>query len=381
MLTSSEEKRKEIAMIPTRPQLFTYLFGWLLAFSWSCSSLKSLDATYPVNPVAAETPVYRDADDRIIIDLALLSDTIVLPVTIYHGLSYEDINRTEPIGVSHDYSFVWEGPEDQQHFFEIVSASGASVVVAERLIHFEGTENTRDLGGYRTRDGHTVRWGHLYRSGDLGSLKRSDLDYWQNVGIREVIDFREPEALARKPDRLPSDDIVVQQFAVYDTSTTRRKSRKLLQRADPDEYNAETILLENNRMYVTQYTPAFAKAFAELLEQPESLLYHCSAGKDRTGFMSAMLLYALGVPRATIMRDYMASNYYRQKRIRRRARLSPLIGISPRVSLPLLEVRPIYLEAALRTVEEQYGSIDNYLKEGLGISDDEREKLREKYLD
>jgi protein-tyrosine phosphatase len=96
--------------------------------------------------------------------------------------------------------------------------------------------------------------------------------------------------------------------------------------------------------------------------------------------MSAMLLLTLGVPKETIMRDYMASNYYRQKRIRKRANLGPLIGINPYTSLPLLEVRPIYLETAFRTIEEQYGSLDNYIREGLGISEAEQEKFRQEYL-
>ena len=358
-------------------------YAIILLILWisSCDSLQSLDARYPVNPVAAETPVYRDDDHQIIINLALVADSLPLPVTIYHGQSYESIDRSAPIGISHDYSFVWQGDERQQHFFELVSAAGSSVIVAERLIHFRGTENTRDLGGYLTHDGRHVRWGRLYRSGDLGNLKRSDLAYWQHLDIRKVIDFREPEARARKPDRLPDDgSVTTLHLAVYDTSTTRRDNRKLLQRADPDVYNAETILLDNNRMYVTQYTPAFAQAFAALIEQDEPLLYHCSAGKDRTGFMSAMLLYALGVPRATIMRDYMASNYYRQRRIRLRARWSPLIGISRRVSLPLLEVRPAYLESALRAVEELYGSLDNYLRDGLQLSEEDQQQLQDQYL-
>ncbi len=364
-----------------RPYFFTFtmlLSGLLL----SCTSLSSLDAEYPINPVAQDTPVFRDAADRIVIDLALLSNRLSLPITVYHGTSYENINQTTPLGASHDYSFVWEGEKNQQHFFELVDTTGASVIVAERHIRFKGTENTRDLGGYTAQDGRTVRWGMLYRSGDLNDLTRSDWEYWQHIGIQEVIDFREPEALERKPDRLPpSSSLVIQQFSVYDTSVTRQENRKLLQQADSYTFNAETILLENNRMYVAQYTNAFAQAFDELLQQEEPLLYHCSAGKDRTGFMSAMLLYALGVPHETIMRDYMASNYYRQARICRRAKLSPLIGINPRVSLPLLEVRPIYLQAAFQVIEEQYGSLDEYLENGLGVSPQERKMLQTKYLE
>jgi protein-tyrosine phosphatase len=366
--------------LPTK--LYGYLLSALLISQWSCTSLESLDAVYPVNPIAAETPVYRDKDEQIIINLARLPDTLALPITVYHGTSYETIDRTRPIGISDDYSFRWEGSEDQQHFFELKSASGATVVVAERLIHFRGTDNTRDLGGYQTRDGRTVRWGKLYRSGDLSGLKKSDFDYFRRVGIRQVIDFRVPEDLERKPDHLPTtDSLITRQFSMYGNDLNRKENRKLLQRSDPDDFNSEEILLDYNRRYVTQHTDEFAQTFEELLQPEQPLLYHCSAGKDRTGLMSALLLLVLDVPRETVMRDFMASNYYRRKTIRFKARFSPLIGINQRIALPLLEVRPIYLEEAFRTIEEKYGSLDNYFRDGLGLSEQEQMELREKYLE
>jgi protein-tyrosine phosphatase len=348
----------------------------------SCRNLAPLDANYPTNPIAQETPAYRDKQGTVIIDISLLSDRLTLPVAVYHGYSPEQINLTQPIGMTHHYTFLWK-PEDEayQHFFTLVDTTGKEVTIAERRIHFKGTDNTRDLGGYRTKDGRTVRWGKLYRSDDLSNLTKSDWNYWKNVGIRTVIDFREPEALERKPDNLPQNNSPrVRHLSVYDTATTRKEYRQLLQKTQPDEYNTEQILVDNNELYVKQYTDSFALAIQEVLVQDEPLLYHCSAGKDRTGFMSAMLLLTLGVPKETIMRDYMASNYYRQKRIRKRANLGPLIGINPYTSLPLLEVRPIYLETAFRTIEEQYGSLDNYIREGLGISEAEQEKFRQEYL-
>lgn len=364
----------------TTSQLFlSLLIGILIV---SCRTLSPVDANYPANPVAKETPVYRDDRGTVIINLALLSERLTLPVTIYHGYAINQINNNQSIGMTQHYSFLWKPNEEKvQHFFRLVDANGKEVTVAERKIHFKGTDNTRDLGGYQTQDGRTVRWGKLYRSGDLNGLTQSDWKYWNNVGISTVIDFREPEALQRKPDKLPPKDPPnVRHLAVYDTATTRKEYRRLLQRSDPDEYNTEKILIENNELYVRHYTDSFALAVQEVLTQAEPLLYHCSAGKDRTGFMSAMLLLILGVPQETIMRDYMASNYYRQKRIKKRANLGPLIGIDPYTSLPLLEVRPVYLETAFRTIKDEYGSLENYIRKGLGISSAEQEKFRQEYL-
>lgn len=358
------------------------LFGISLLILSSCRSLAPLDAQYPVNPVSQETPVFRTDEGVIVVDLATVSNHLTLPITVYHGLSPETIDRDKPIGVADHYSFVWKpNSESYQHFFTLIDTTGAEMTVAERRIYFKGTKNTRDLGGYRTEDGRMVRWGKLYRSGDLNDLTSSDWKYWQNIGIATVIDFREPEALERKPDRLPkTNPPKVRHLAVYDTATTRKEYQKILQKADPDKYNTEQILIENNKIYVRQYTDTFALALKQVLEQEEPLLYHCSAGKDRTGFMSAMILLTLGVPYETVMRDYMASNYYRQKHIRKRANLGPLIGIDPYASLPLLEVRPIYLNTAIRTIKEQYGSVEAYIRNGLGISEADQEKFRQEYL-
>lgn len=366
------------------PSATVFLFSSLLLLQLpACSSFQPLDFTYPSNPVAAETPVYRDDKGDIVIDIARLSEPLALPVTVYHGTSYETIDLAHPLATTEHYTFVWkEGDNDQQHFFKLVSASGASAVVAERQIYLRGTNNTRDLGGYKTSKGRIVKWGMLYRSDDLHDLKKTDWNYWRTLHLGTLIDFREPEVWERKPDQLPkSDSLAELHLPVYDTGTTRQAYRKLLQDADPDTYDTEEILIRNNEIYVTQYTPTFAQAFDMILNQEQPMLYHCSAGKDRTGFMSAMLLLTLGVPRETVMRDYMASNYYQDRSIRRRARLAPLIGINSRVALPLLQVRVVYLQAAFQMIEERYGSIDNYIREGLCISDQEREKLKQKYLE
>ena len=364
------------------PRVCYFLFGMIwVSLGSACTSLSSLDAQYPVNPIAAETPVYR-ARGRIIVDLSLLPDSITLPITVYHGTSYASIDHANPVGTSDDYSFLWRGEENQQHFFELVSASGASVVVAERRIHFRGTDNTRDLGGYRTRDGRRVRWGQLYRSGDLSDLPRSDYDYFRHVGIQEVIDFRTPEDRDRKPDQLPSiDSLATPQLPMYGNDQSRKENRKLLQRADPDNFNSEDILLAYNQRYIKQHTPELAQAFEELLRQERPLLYHCSAGKDRTGLMSALLLLVLDVPMETVMRDFMASNYYRQETIRFKTRFAPLIGINRRIALPLLEVRPNYLQEALQTIIDEYGSLEQYFQEGLDLTKHEQATLQEKYLE
>ena len=372
---------------------FSLLALWLLLIISACTSAKT--SLRVLNPVAAETPVYRLRPREIAVDLNRAVPPDQQPVTIYQGYAPAAIDWSQPVATERRGRVQLPVSEqDRQHFFGLVTHSGDTVRVAERLIPLRGTDNFRDLGGYATKDGRTVRWGVLYRSGDLAGLTANDRTFFSHLPIETVIDFRNSEDRLRKPDRLPKGKAIkTVNPSVYDVAMSRRQYRKLLQKMGKEDHSEE-LLITLNRMYVTQFTDTFALAIKALMvTQPveptgdamlsKSIpagLYHCSAGKDRTGFMSALLLTILGVPRETIMRDYMASNYYRYSRIRRHARLAPFIGIRSEVARALLEVRPVYLEEAFRTIEDEYGSVERYIRQGLGISEEEQVQLREWYL-
>ena len=372
---------------------FSLLALWLLLIISACTSAKT--TLRVLNPVADETPVYRLRPREIAVDLNRAVPPDQQPVMIYQGYAPTAINWSQPVATD-----CWGSvrlpvsEQDRQHFFGLVTHLGDTVRVAERLIPLRGTDNFRDLGGYATEDGRTVRWGLLYRSGDLANLKAKDRKLLSHLPIETVVDFRNAEDRLRKPDRLPKERVIrTVNPPVYDVAMSRRQYRRLLQKMKKED-DPEQLLIALNRMYVTQFTDTFALAIKALMvTQPveptgdtmsskfiPAGLYHCSAGKDRTGFMSAMLLSILGVPRQTIMRDYMASNYYRYSRIRRHARLAPLIGIRSEVARALLEVRLVYLEEVFRTIEDEYGSVERYIRQGLGISKEEQSCLRALYL-
>jgi protein-tyrosine phosphatase len=250
-----------------------------------------------------------------------------------------------------------------------------------RYLGLGGADNFRDLGGYETSDGRRVAWGRLYRSGHLGRLTAEDVAAIEKLGIRLVCDLRAPSERADMTSRLPTTDppkivSLPVDFPALEPGLVRRR---LLGRHFAAGALAETVLAAY-RAYVTDFAEPFAGVLAALAE-PESVpaLIHCHGGKDRTGFAAALVLLALGVPRATIVEDYLLTNHLTRWTMRRRTWLVFLasrLSMRPSEMRALLEAREPYLEAAFATMEAAHGSIDAYLREALGVTDDLRARLR-----
>ena len=255
-----------------------------------------------------------------------------------------------------------------------------------RHLGLDGAENFRDLGGYPTDDGRRVAWGRLYRSGHLGRLTPSDVAAIARLRIRLVCDLRAASERADMTSRLPtgSPPKVVTlpiDFPALEPGLVRRR---LLGRDFAPGALAETVLAAY-RAYVTDFAAPFGELLAALAE-PDHVpaLIHCNGGKDRTGFAAALVLLALGVPHTTIVEDYLLTNHLTRWTTRRRAWLTFLasrLRMRPREMRALLEARAPYLEAAFATMEARYGSVEGYLREALGVSDERRERLRAAFLE
>lgn len=145
------------------------------------------------------------------------------------------------------------------------------------------------------------------------------------------------------------------------------------------------LLVEGNRAFVTEFGAQY-RGFLEGLTEAENFptLFHCTAGKDRAGFAAAVALMAVGVPRETVMRDYLLTNGYTAEHTDstlRLIRLASLFRADPEAVRPLFEARRSYLQAAFDTIDSEYGSTDAYLRAGLGLDDDARERLRANLLE
>ncbi|MFE1346119.1 tyrosine-protein phosphatase [Streptomyces sp. NPDC058757] len=262
-------------------------------------------------------------------------------------------------------------PGADRNWFDLVPDHGTPLHLADRLIRLQGTANFRDAGGYRTRDGRWVRMGEVYRSDALDRLTDADLAKLTRLGLRSVVDLRMESERASAPDRVPAGatHLVADVLAGTGTFTSMPKT--------PVE--AEAMMVEGNRFMVSGDTAKAAyTGLLDEIRENDGVLFHCTAGKDRTGWAEAALLTALGVPEETVMADYLASNTYRAAA--NEAVLSHLPPVQAAVYKPLLDVRPAYLNASFDEVEEEYGSFRAYLRKAVGLDARELKALERDLL-
>ncbi|MBT2401731.1 tyrosine-protein phosphatase [Streptomyces sp. ISL-100] len=257
-----------------------------------------------------------------------------------------------------------------------------------RQIPLQGATNVRDLGGYRTYDGEEVRYGQVYRADALGKLTDSDVAALGHLGLTKVVDFRVPvevqyDGADRLPPGLTATSRPVTDNGLYARLLTAIGSKDPVKQEEMlGDGRAAAFMRDVYRTFVTN--PENRARFAETLrdiansDRRSPLLYHCTSGKDRTGWTSYVLLRALGVPSRTAERDYLASNAYRaahDAKVRDGLKQSGMMQ-NPDLLIPLQEVRMDYLDAALERVEADYGGLDRYLTEGLALDRRTLLKLR-----
>ena len=246
--------------------------------------------------------------------------------------------------------------------------------VERRHLALEGAPNFRDLGGYATEDGRRVKWGLFFRSDHLHNLTDADLERFQALGIRLVCDFRSPEERSEEPDRLPAQNPPeVAHLGSWDEGFSAGSLREKIRSGDIEGEDFGELLVRANRMFATRFADRYAAMFARIT-RPENLpaLVHCTAGKDRAGFASALILRVLGVPVETIYEDFLLTNHYAAEKIERtilQARVFSFFQIDGERLRPLLGVERRYLEAALDTIDEEYGSFETYRRSVLGLDD------------
>ncbi len=258
--------------------------------------------------------------------------------------------------------------------------------VKQRHLALEGAPNFRDLGGYATADGRHVKWGQFYRSDDLAGLTDADLEKLTGLGLKLVCDFRSQAEKVAEPDRLPVEaPPAVLDVAIGAESFMVKDLRERISSGDLEGLDLRSMMIEGNRQFATTFSPQYAAMFERLTKaENRPALVHCTAGKDRAGFASAMILSVLGVPRETVMEDFLLTNHYTHSATERQLlmiKVFSLFRADTDALRPLFGVEPAYLDAAFQAIDSSYGDFDSYRRTALGLDDAEVEAFRTAVLE
>ena len=255
----------------------------------------------------------------------------------------------------------------------------------ERLIQLEGALNFRDLGGYRGADGRTVRWGRVFRSDALHELTEADFETLRGLGLRAVYDLRRPIERERQPTALPDEQghrIVHLVVGDNPEGDDQREIIDLILSGELPEAD-DAFMIDLYVKMLDSGAPAFGRLLTHLTDDDGlPALFHCAAGKDRTGIAAALLLSVLGVDEETVLDDYELSTFYRSNQ--RIEALRPVLdaaGVDVERVRPFLSARRPVLQDALRHIDDQYGGVLPYLLGPATMTEETLERLRDLLLE
>lgn len=289
-----------------------------------------------------------------------------------------------------DGKLSFDDPNPQRRTLFELPAGKTSVTLAERKVPASGMDNLRDMGGLKTADGRYTKWGLAYRADTLYKAKPAGYSYLNNMNMGYVFDLRRAEEIAKKPD--PALDGV----AYYHTQIPDAPPAYADVSWDTDEAifkfvsspRAETFYVDTNVFMVEakKSHQSMKQVFATALKgDGKAMVWHCAGGKDRTGYVSAMFLAALGVPQETIVNEYLLTNEYRKDFDRQElADMSKIFNGDPQAIKgfsAIQQSRPEYILAGLKHIEQQYGSIDRYLEQEVGVTPQDIVRLKELYTE
>lgn len=226
-----------------------------------------------------------------------------------------------------------------------------------------------------TVDGRVVKPGLLFRSGDLASLSDEDIRQLESIGLATIIDLRSRREVERRPDKRIAS--VVDHLHLYIFDAASDIVEKLLQQEDAE--GLSNVLVHEYRRMVISHQAEFSAFLATVATTSNlPLVFHCAAGKDRTGLAALFLLTALGVDLPTIRRDFLATNGFIVPYIRRIIEKVNATGRNGNLLMPILEVKNTYLDAALDEIDRSYGGVNHFVTGVLGA---DVKRLQDRFLE
>lgn len=257
-----------------------------------------------------------------------------------------------------------------------------------RLINLPHVYNSRDLGGYQTSDGHHVKAGRLFRTALLHDLTDDGLNDLQKLNVTRVVDFRDNAEVNRLPDRLPQSAQYLHLPVFKEDETGASLSTSKPQTRLAIDYDAGTHwMLRAYRDMVTidSAKQAYREFFQQVLSanENEATIFHCTAGKDRTGMAAYFLLRTLGVSPEDAEEDYLWTNVYSATRLRKRIHDVKAMGGNEVAIVNVIRMSsasPAYLHLATKLIRENYGDLDHFAHDFLALSASDIDDLRKLYL-
>lgn len=251
----------------------------------------------------------------------------------------------------------------------------------ERILPLEGAHNFREIRDYRTSDGRTIVPGQFYRAATISGLTDTDHRYLSGLNIRNIIDLRSSREIESSPSRwMPESDTVT--WAHKDNSAEGDLSRLIAEEVSDHREFRRTMLQIYDRL-PEEMSTAFTQILRHLASDRLPLLIHCSAGKDRTGLATAIVLDLLGVDHDTVMFDYLLTNATFDQAyayFEKHYGISKIDARGPHIVKTMLGAHPEYLQTAFDRIAKDHGSVEGYATERLGLSREELGSLRHRML-
>lgn len=340
-----------------------------------------LIATITLSACSSNTPLKEGQPDEIV-SVERNAETYIVKLKkngdwrVFQGPSIESISWINPTYLhGGDSLTIYHTYPENRIFFAIERLKNSDTLyMSERHIPMEGTPNFRELGGIINKNGQQIRWGQFFRSGSLESLTDNDLVYFNSLGIKKVIDLRSDYEIEEAPDRLPDSTIKWEQVRIMNPSDMN------IEMAEEIELTPEVatqFLVESNKNFIInikRFQPVI-----DALQSDEPFLFHCTAGKDRTGLSAALILMVLNVDRDVIMDDYLLTNKYTIPYYRANKEKMQTLGFNDNVLEELGGVKREYLQAAFNTIDSIYGSSEAMLEKEFGITPEIQKQLINKY--
>lgn len=251
-----------------------------------------------------------------------------------------------------------------------------------RFYDVSGGLNFRDIGGYKTEDGRTVRYGQLFRSGVMSGLQEDAIEEIAALGIRSVCDLRSRDEREAQPSHwLAGRDI---HQSLREDGDGVGDLLKFYNAIEAAPETARDVMVHGYRTMPYALAPSYRAMFARLLAGETPLLFHCAGGKDRTGIAAALILSALGVPRDMILRDYRTTDRLFDRLFDvMRSQVAGIMDIDRNRDIwrPLLVCHPDYLEASFDEFEKRDGGVFGYLASHAGVDATGIQILRQRYTE